>query len=55
MSHKSRLNSKLHQGTMLKVWEDPVISTGYGIFQKKKRKKIRNKLMAIRLKVKMRR
>ena len=55
MSHKSRLNSKLHQGTMLKVWEDLVISTGYGIFQKMKRKKIKNKLMTNRLKVKMKR
>ena len=40
---------------MLKVWEGPVILTGYGIFQKMKRKKIKNKLMTNRLKVKMKR
>ena len=55
MSHRSKLSNKLPQGTMLKVWEGPVILTGYGIFQKMKRKKIKNKLMTNRLKVKMKR
>ena len=54
-SLKSKLSNKLPQGTMLKVWEGPVILTGYGIFQRMKRKKIKNKLMTNRLKVKMKR